>query len=431
MSTDSTQAPSPSPGLNSDFWKLWVGQTISSLGSSFTLFALPLLIFKLSNSALYLSFSTISGYLPYLLFGLVIGAWVDRLNRRRLMIFIDLARSLIIASIPLMFFLNLLSVWWIYGVAFVASTLSIGFNAAQFAAIPRLVKRDDIAVANSRIQASFAAASVIGPILAGLLVATLPLASVLFFDALSFVISALSLMLIKTSFNGSSSRGQKQSTVRQDIVEGLRYVLNQPVLRAIAVMMALVNLVVTTVTTQLVLFAKHQFLASDTQVSLLYAAAGVGIVLLSLSTSFLRKRWSFSTVALSALMLDGLMIAVLSFTRWYWLALLLWLLIAGLGTLFNINAGSLRQMIAPDHMLGRVMTIATVLAWSAIPLGTLLGGIAVQQTKNVTLVYGIIGGLIFLIAFSFSFSAVGRAQHYLEEARPSAEAMPAPAQVED
>ncbi|HEX7736712.1 MAG TPA: hypothetical protein VF458_17835 [Ktedonobacteraceae bacterium] len=94
-----------------------------------------------------------------------------------------------------------------------------------------------------------AAASVLGPILAGLLVAVLPLTSVLFFDALSFVISALSLMLIKTSFNGSSARGQKQSTVRQDIAEGLRYVLNQPVLRAIAVMMALVNFVVTTVTT--------------------------------------------------------------------------------------------------------------------------------------------------------------------------------------
>ncbi|HEX7736711.1 MAG TPA: hypothetical protein VF458_17830 [Ktedonobacteraceae bacterium] len=153
--------------------------------------------------------------------------------------------------------------------------------------------------------------------------------------------------------------------------------------------------------------------------SLLYAAAGAGIVLLSLSTDFLRKRWSFSAVALSALMLDGLMIVVLSLTRWYWSALLLWLLIAGLGALFNINAGSLRQMIASDHMLGRVMNIATVLAWSAIPLGTLIGGIAVQQTKNLALVYGIIGGLIFLIAFSFSFSAVGRARCYLAEATPS------------
>ena len=93
--------------------------------------------------------------------------------------------------------------------------------------------------------------------------------------------------------------------------------LNQPVLRAIAVMMALVDLVVTTASTQLVLFAKHQFLASDTQVSLFYAAAGIGIVLLSLATGLLRKRWSFGTVALGALMLDGLLIVVLSLTRLY------------------------------------------------------------------------------------------------------------------
>jgi predicted MFS family arabinose efflux permease len=217
-------------------------------------------------------------------------------------------------------------------------------------------------------------------------VAVLPLVSVLLFDALSFLVSALSLTLIKTSFNGSSARGQKQTTVRQDIAEGLHYVLNQPVLRAIAVMMALVNLVVTTASTQLVLFAKHQFQASDTQVSLFYAAAGIGIVLLSLTTGFLRKRWSFSIVALGALMLDGLLIVVLSLTRLYWSALLLWLLIAGLGALFNINAGSLRQAIAPDHLLGRVMTIATVLAWSAIPLGTLIGGIVIEQVKNVALV---------------------------------------------
>ena len=419
MSIDTADAPKSPSRPSSDFWKLWAGQTISSLGSSFTLFALPLLIFRLSHSALNLSLSTFAGFLPYLLFGLVIGAWVDRLDRRRLMVFIDIARALIIASIPLMFALNLLSLWWIYGVSFVTSTLSIGFGAAQFAAIPKLVDRDDLAVANGRMQASFSAASVIGPILAGLLVFVFPLVTVLLFDALSFVVSAVSLILIKTSFNGPSARGQKRTTIRQDIAEGLRYVLNQPVLRAVAIMMALVNLVVTTTSTQLVLFAKHQFQATDSQVSLFYAASGIGIVLLSLATGFLRKRWSFSIVALGALMLDGLLIVVFSLTSFYWIALFLWLFIVGLGALFNINVNSMRQLITPDHLLGRVMTIATVLAWSAIPLGTLIGGIVIEQIKNVALVYGVIGMLMFLIAFSFSFSAVGQAQRYLPEAKPS------------
>src|SRR3954463_1073917 len=94
--TSSYQRPSV------DFWKFWAGQTISNLGSSFTAFALPLLIYKLTGSALNLTLASVAAFLPYLLFGLVIGAWVDRLNRKRLMIAVDLTNAALIASIPLL-----------------------------------------------------------------------------------------------------------------------------------------------------------------------------------------------------------------------------------------------------------------------------------------------------------------------------------------
>lgn len=418
MSDHPADASEAASKLSSDFWKLWVGQAISSLGGSFTVFALPLLIFKLTNSALSLAFTTAAGYLPYLLFGLIIGAWVDRVDRKQLMIVTDLARTLIIGSIPLLFFLHILVIWWIYVVAFVSSTLSIGFNAAEFAAIPKLVNRDELVTANGRIQASYSAATIVGPLLAGLLVAVLPLASILLFDSCSFLLSALSLALIKTRFDERSEEQDTQSSIWQDIVEGLRYVLSNPVLRAISLMLALVNLVITTTSTQLVLFAKHQLQATDTQVGLFYAAGSAGVVLFSLVAGPLRKRLSFSMMALGTLMLDGLLIGVFSLLRLYWLALLLWLLMSGLGVLFNLTVGSLRQTIVPDHMLGRVMTIATVLAWSAIPLGTVVGGIIVDQVKNVALVYGVIGVVMFLVSFSFSFSALGHAERYLPNEKP-------------
>src|SRR5215470_1210002 len=104
--------------FNSDFWKYWTGQTISNLGSSITLFALPLLVYKLTGSALNLGIATAATFLPYLLFGLVLGAWTDRVDRKRMMIGTDIARALIIASIPLLAALGLLSIWWIYLVAF-------------------------------------------------------------------------------------------------------------------------------------------------------------------------------------------------------------------------------------------------------------------------------------------------------------------------
>src|SRR6266571_4144033 len=110
------QATTPSTKLNSDFWKYWTGQTISNLGSSVTLFALPLLVYKLTGSALNLGISSAADFLPYLLFGLILGAWTDRVDRKRMMIFTDIARTLVIGTIPLQAALGNLSVWWIYGV---------------------------------------------------------------------------------------------------------------------------------------------------------------------------------------------------------------------------------------------------------------------------------------------------------------------------
>lgn len=406
-------ATPPRQRLSGDFWKFWIGQTISNLGSSFTGFALPLLIFKLTGSALNLALASAANFLPYLLFGLLIGAWVDRVNRQRLMISVDIGRALVIASIPLLASFGLLSIWWIYVVGFVNSTLSICFDSCEFAAIPSLVKQDDLVTANGRIQASYSAASVAGPLLAGLLLAIVPVQQLLLIDSASFLCSAGALALIRVSFNAATGQQRKLTSIRQDIAEGLRYVLGHPVLRMISAMMALVNFVSSTIATQLVLFAKQRLLASDAQVGLLFSAASAGIIVLSLLAGPLRKRWSFSAVALTALMLEGLLTIGLAFTRWYWVALPLVALMNGLGILFNINTGSLRQAIVPNHLLGRVISVAGVLAWSAIPLGTFLGGLLIEWTGDVALVYAVIGLLTFLIPLAFSFTALGHAERYL------------------
>src|SRR5262249_46474257 len=156
------------------------------------------------------------------------------------------------------------------------------------------------------------------------------------------------------------------SSIRQDVSEGLRYVLGHPVLRNISAMMALVNLVGSTIYAQLVLFAKEHLRATDAEVGLLFSAGSLGVVVLSLLAGPLRIRWRFSTVVLGALMLEGLLTVVLASTNVYWLAVPLWAVMNGLGILFDINTGSLRQAIVPNHLLGRVITIAMVLAWSAI-----------------------------------------------------------------
>jgi MFS family permease len=402
--------------FSADFWKFLLGQTVSNVGSSFTIFVLPLLVFKLTGSALNLALVAFAEYVPYLFFGLIIGAWVDRVDRRRLMILTDIAQALVISSIPLLAALGLLSVWWIYAVGFVSSTLWIFFNTAEFAAVPSLVVREDLPAANGHLQASYAAATVVGPLLAGLLVAVAPIHQVLLVDALSFLVSALTVGLVKISFNdANSAEQQRPESFRRDIAEGLRYVLSHPILRNTCLMLALVSCVGYTVYAQLVLYAKERLGASDTQVGLLYAAGSVGMIALALAASPLRRRMSFSKVMLGTLMLQGILTVLLASTRWYWAGVLLWAMMWGLVVLFDINSNSLWQTIVPNRLLGRVQSVVNVLSWSAIPLGTFIGGVAIERTQDVALVYRAIGIIIFLAALAFSFTALGHAERYLPQ----------------
>lgn len=408
-------------GLGRDFYLFFGGQIISNLGSSFTNFALPLLVYTLTGSALNLGFSSAAAFLPYLLFGLVIGAWVDRLDRRKMMILTDIGRALVFGSIPLLGLLGALPIWWIYVVGFVGSTLNIFFDAGEFAAIPSLVGQDDLVTANGRIQASYSAASIVGPLLAGALLAThLPIELAILVDAASFLISSGSLALVRASFNGPKK--QISTSIRRDVVDGLRYVLGHPVLRNISLMMAMVNLVANTTYTQLVFFAKHRLHAADAQISLFYAAGSIGIIALSLAAGPVRKRLVFSKAALGALTLSGLLTVVFAFTTWLPAALLLWALILGLGILFNINTSSLRQAIVPGEMLGRVMTIAGVLAWSAIPIGAIAGGLIINWTGDIVLVYAGVGIITTAIPLIFALTPLGHAERYLpakDEAGPA------------
>jgi lysylphosphatidylglycerol synthetase-like protein (DUF2156 family) len=247
-------------------------------------------------------------------------------------------------------------------------------------------------------------------------------------DAASFVGSAASLALIRTSFNPDEPAERKH--LLRDVSEGLRYVLGHPVLRNISLMMALINFVSATTFSQLVLFASVELDATDTQIAVLFAAGAAGVVCLGLAAGQLRRRLSFSVAALGAMMLEGILGIAFGLNNVYAVGLVLWAAMSGLGLFFNINTVSLRQQIVPSHMLGRVVSIASVLAWSAIPLGALLGGWAIEATDDVALVYAVIGGLTFLIALAFRFTALGHADDYLDapdDASPEAGPLPDPA----
>src|SRR4051812_1598670 len=161
--------------LGRDYWLFWSGQTVSSLGSSLTAFALPLLTYRLTGSALNLALTTAAIFLPALLFSLPAGALADRMDRRRLMIGAELGSAAAIAILPLASVLGMLSAWTVYVVAFMSASFGLVFGAAHFAIVPSLVPANELVRANGYMRAGGSAAAIIGPPIGGLLLAIIPI----------------------------------------------------------------------------------------------------------------------------------------------------------------------------------------------------------------------------------------------------------------
>jgi MFS family permease len=408
-----------------DFWKYWLGQLLSNFGSAFVTFATPLLIYRLTGSAVSLSLAVVFSFLPYILFGLIIGTVIDRVGRKKLMITTDIARGAMLATIPIFSLAGLLSVWWIYAVVFINGTLSIAFQGAEFAAVKSIVPESMLLTANARIQSSFQAAQFIGPVFGGLMVGVgLSIPAIFSITAFTYLISAVSLALIHTDFKGALALAKKR--FRSEVTEGLRFIFQNPVLRNISLLTALVNFFAETTWAELVIFAKHQYGASDAHIAVLYACEPLGAAILTFLAARTRHYVSFSVATLGALMTYGALIFLVSLLRSYWAAIPVWIVVGGLPLSFSIHTVSLRQKIVPDHLLGRVMTASQTIAWCGIPTGAVVGGLAITATHNVSLVYAGVGLMIFMITCLFWFTALGRADQYLNLAEKGAAAVQTP-----
>ena len=397
-------------GLSLDYWVFWVGFAISSLGSAFTGFALPLLIFKLTGSAVNLGLATAINYLPYPFLGLLVGAWVDRANRKLVLTITTVLNGVTIGSIPLMAASGHLTLTWIYGVLIVQATTRLFTTAAAAAAVPSLVPSNRLMYANGLTQASNSTMMVVGPLLAAGLAALLPLTSLMAVDALSYFFPAAGLMLVRRGFNVPREAAREPQSLRVDIAEGVKFIFHHPVLRNISLMMIAVNFFSLIVPTQLVFYAKVALHASNSQVGILFAANALGVAVLALAAAPLRRHISVSRLLLG---LQGVITIAMAQVHIFWVVLPLAAAWNGLGAVFTINTTSLRQSLAPNHLLGRVVMTAGVMGASVVPLGALAGAFAIERTGSISLVFSGIGVAILLLAVGFSFTALGQAERYL------------------
>lgn len=363
-----------------DFLKLWAGQTVSLLGSAVTLLALPAVaIYTLGATPLQMGLLAATGSLPALLFGLPVGAWVDRRRRRPLLVLADLGRGLLLLAIPVAALLGALRMGHLYAVTFLVGTLGLIFEIAAQSLLPALVGREQLVEGNSKLETSRAVAEIAGPNLGGVLVqlATAPLA--LLADALSFLISGLLVALIRAPEPAPMPRVPGQR-LAGEIGEGLRWVVGHPILRPLVGATAVLTFANSVIDALFFLYLARDLALPPALFGAVLGLGGAGFLLGALAAERVAAHAGIGPTLVGALALIGLGDLVLPLVGGAPLGVGLLLVVAqflfGLGVVtFRITAVSLRQGLVPDRLLGRVNASASVVVRGLTPLGALLGGL--------------------------------------------------------
>ena len=387
-----------------DFLKLWSAQTISQLGSQISLLALPLAaIIVLGASAFEVALLGTLEFLPFLLFALPAGVWVDRLARRPILVLADLGRAAALASVPVAYLLDGLAMGQLYAVAFLVGTLTVFFDVAYQSYLPSLVARDQLVEGNAKLEVSRAGAQVAGLGLGGAIVGALTAPYAILLDAASFLASAL--LLARISANEPHPAPASRRRLVPELWEGLRYLVGHPYWRAIAATTGTANF----------------FNTLGFSIGLVLALGSLGGLGGALVVGRLARRLGVGMTIVGSAFLFGppLLLVPLAPTSFPLPFLVVGIVLSSFGTVsYNVTGLSLMQTLTPERLLGRLNASRRFLVWGTIPLGSLAGGaLASEIGLRPTLLAGAIGA-------SFSFLPVA-----LSSLR-SLRSMPAPADPE-
>ncbi len=363
-----------------EFLKLWTAETISQLGTQVTLLGLPLIaILLLKANAFEVGLLGTVEFLPFILFGLPAGAWVDRLRRRPILIIGDLGRVLSLGSIPLVYELGHLTLLQLYVVAFVTGVMTVFFDVSYQSYLPSLVDRDKLVEGNAKLEGSRATAQLAGPGLAGGLIQWIGAPLAIIADAVSYLGSACFIFLIRKPEPPVEPHGPEGAPkIRSEIAHGLRYVLGNPLLRAIAACTASSNLFSQIGFSVFILYSVRRLGLNPGQIGLIFAIGNVGALLGALSGSALARRLGIGrTIVLSAAVFGPPWLLVpLAPSSFPYPFLIGALFVGGFGgVIYNMNQVGLRQAITPLRMQGRMNATMRFMVWGTIPVGAFLGGL--------------------------------------------------------
>ncbi|MFI9550024.1 MFS transporter [Nonomuraea endophytica] len=408
MASPPTTEPPATLWKNRDFLKLWSGESLSLVGSQVTVLAMPIVAYLwLHASVAEMGVLGALSRLPMVLF-FVVGVWVDRMRRRPVLIWSDVIRALMLATVPLLFVMDMLTLWWLYVVVLVMGVFGVLFEIAYRSYLPVLVAPEHLGDGNSKLQLSDSISKAVGPSLAGVLIAVRSAPLVILVDAISYVLSALCLISIRKREDPPppDEGGSMIAAIRA----GFGWVMSHPVVRPLAIASAVYSFFdIGILQTLYIPYVIDGAGVPAGWVGAVLAVGGIGAIAGAwLSVRLMKGAGPGPTMFWSTVIGNSALILVPLAGGPVWLAITMLAfsqLLVGLCTqVFVVNNITVLQSATPRELMGRV--IATIWAMGLVPapLGALVAGFLGQAVgmRPVVLVAAVIGAVVPMIVLALS-----------------------------
>ncbi|MET9960695.1 MFS transporter [Streptomyces sp. NPDC006326] len=354
---------------NRDFNVFWLGQTLSVLGGSISLLALPLLVLDATGSIVQMGLITVIAGVTGIGTGLFAGYVVDRTDRRRLMIACDLVRAVLLGAVPFLWSAGP-RMWVLYVLTALVTALNTLFDVAYVTAVPNLVRPEDLTAANGRLMGTFAVGTLFGPVAAGFIAAGVGPDWALGVDGATFLVSAAGLRWVTFGrAEPAAGPGEESGKLREVFLVGLRFLWTHAVLRPLTVLLTLLTFL-TMGATDLLIYRVGEDLHQDAAtLGAVMAVSGVGVVAAALAAGALRRTFGFGACWLGSVAMIGAAVAGTGLSRSVVvIALLAAVFMFGM-TLGGVCSMTLRQEVTPDHLLGRVTSAFWTVHNASGPVG--------------------------------------------------------------
>ncbi len=363
-----------------DFMKFWAAETLSLLGTQISFIAIPLLaVISLNATPFQMGVIYAAEFTPFLLVTLLVGVWVDKTRRLPLLIGANLGRAVVFGLIPLAVVLNMLNVATLGILVFLAAGLTVVFDLAYQSYLPSLIGRDHLIEGNGKLEGSRSFAQMTGPGAAGLLVAAVTAPIAILIDAVTYLVSAVTLLLVRRAEPAPQPEAGPRKSVVAQIGHGLRLAVKNTYLRALGIEAAIYNVFNQMLWAVLILHLVRGLRFSPAVVGIVLTMSGIGALLGSLVAGRLSRRWGLGPTLIVSIVIANAAPLVIPVAAGGSVPTAIMigaaLLINGVGlTVYSIQAISVRQAATTSDVLGRTNAGYRFAVTGAAAIGALLGG---------------------------------------------------------